>query len=335
MPSESIRDTKLGRRMITVPAIFATAVVMVFAVIPLLVIGAIFDLVRGKVRLPTPRVILFGVVYLGWEIFGVTAATVLWFLAGFGTQLHRSAFIRAHRWLQVSWANNLLSAMRMFLRLRVQAEGTDCIAPGPVIVFSRHASMVDTILPAHLITTFGHLDLRYVLKHELLWDPAIDIVASRIPNHFVDRSGKDTAGELAKIGALAAGMGPTESFTIFPEGSRFTPAKRERAIARLDDSDPASAAKARSLTHTMPPRPGGVLTVLDAAPDADVIIVAHTGLEGLAGPKDMWKAAPFRKPVQVQLWRVPRTLVPDDEVGRMEWIFDEWAKVDAWVAARV
>jgi len=334
MPSESLRETPLGRRLITVPAILATAVVAVFAVLPLLLVAVVFDLLRGKPRMPTPRVILFGVVYLGWEVFGVTSGAVLWVLSGFGTQLHRSLFVRIHRWLQVSWANSLLGALKTFMGLRLQVEGTECIAPGPVIVFSRHASMVDTILPAHLLTAFGHLDLRYVLKHELLWDPAIDIIANRIPNHFVDRSGRDTATELREIGDLAAGMGPDESFTIFPEGSRFTPAKREKAIARLEESDPETARRAKALTHTMPPRSGGVLTVLSAAPEADVLIVAHTGLEGLAGPKDMWKAAPFRKPVQVQLWRVPRSEIPTDDAGRMDWIFGEWAKVDAWVTAR-
>ncbi len=334
MPSENLRETKLGRRMITVPAILATAVLAVFLFIPLVVVAAVFDLLRGKPRLPSVRVVLFGVYYLGWEVFGVVSGVVLWVLSGFGTQLHRPQFIKIHRWLQVSWANSLLNSLKRFMGLKVEVEGTECIAPGPVIVFSRHASMVDTILPAHLLTAFGGLNLRYVLKHELLWDPAIDIIANRIPNHFVDRSGRDTASELRQIGELASGMGPDESFTIFPEGSRFTPAKREKAIARLEESDPETAAKAKALTHTMPPRAGGVLTVLRSAPEADVLIVAHTGLEGLNGPKEMWKAAPFRKPVQIALWRVPRSEIPTDDAGRMEWIFDEWAKVDAWVTAR-
>lgn len=333
MASQSLRETKLGRRLITVPAILGGAAAMVFLAIPILVIGAVFDLLRGKPKLPTVRVALFGIVYLAWEVFGVLSGVVLWFASGFGLLLGQPPFIRAHRWLQVAWANNLLNSLRRFLGLRLDVTGAECCSPGPVIVFSRHASMVDTLLPAHLLTTHGGLDLRYVLKHELLWDPAIDIIASRIPNHFVDRSGKDTAAELQKIGALAGGMADTESFTIFPEGSRYTPSKRERAIERLEETDPVLAERAKRLTNTMPPRRGGVLTVLGAADEADVIIVAHTGLEGMNGPKEMWKAAPFRRTVQVEMWRVPRSEIPEDDAGRMDWIFDEWEKVDAWVTA--
>ena len=35
------------------------------------------------------------------------------------------------------------------------------------------------------------------------------------------------------------------------------------------------------MTHVLAPRPGGLLAALDAAPDADVVLVAHTGLDHL------------------------------------------------------
>lgn len=328
-----MQQSPLMRRAVTVPAVLIAAVLVIPSMILIAPISVIVDLVRGRPRLPTLRVALFGTFYLAWEVMAVLAAGVLWVLSGFGLLLGRKVFVQLHRRLQVGWANSLLGALRVFLSMNLSIDGTEAAVGGPAIVFGRHASMVDTLLPAHIMSTYGHLDLRYVLKQELRWDPAVDIIGSRIPNHFVDRSGNDTAAELAKIGELAAGMSPTECFTIFPEGSRFTEEKRTRAIERLDESDPDLAARARALTNTMPPRPGGVLTVLRSAPSTDVVIIAHTGLEGLAGVKDMWRAAPFRRPILVEAWRIPAAEIPEGDEARVDWIYGVWAQVDAWVAA--
>ncbi len=329
--ANSFRDTPLGRRSVSVPIVFVAALVLIPGSIVILPLAALFDVLRGRIRLPTVRVLLFGLVYLAWEVIAVTSAVALWVASGFGRLLGRRAFIQVHRRIQVSWANSLIGAMRRFLRLNLVIDGAECLAPGPVVVFCRHASIIDTLLPAHVLSTAGGLDLRYVLKHELLWDPALDIVGNRIPNHFVDRSGQNTRAELDKIGALASGMDANESFTIFPEGSRYTESKRARAIEKLRETDPELAVRAESLERTMPPRVGGVLTILAATPDTDVVIIAHTGLEGLAGVLDLWRVVPFRRPVQVTMWRVPRSQIPADDAGRIDWIYSEWARVDRWI----
>ena len=41
------------------------------------------------------------------------------------------------------------------------------------------------------------------------------------------------------------------------------------------------ADRAEQMTHVLAPRPGGLLAALDAAPEADVLLVAHTGLDHL------------------------------------------------------
>ena len=41
------------------------------------------------------------------------------------------------------------------------------------------------------------------------------------------------------------------------------------------------ARRAEELTHVLAPRPGGFIAALDGAPDADVVLVAHTGLDHL------------------------------------------------------
>jgi hypothetical protein len=82
----------------------------------------------------------------------------------------------------------------------------------------------------------------------------------------------------------------------------------------------------------MPPRTGGPIAALQEAPaNADVVFVAHTGLEGLAGPKDMWKVVPFRHPVRVGIWRVSRSEVPSDPEAALAWLYERWSEVDTWI----
>jgi 1-acyl-sn-glycerol-3-phosphate acyltransferase len=205
------------------------------------------------------------------------------------------------------------------------------MTPGPMVCFARHASLVDTLIPIQVFSAHD-ITCRYVLKSELLWDPALDIIGQRFPNYFVDRSGRNTAAELANLSELAAGMSDDEAFVIFPEGSRFTPEKRARAVEKLRDSDPELGALADKLTQTMPPRAGGPMAGVDGCPRADIVVMAHTGLEGLASLKSLIRSAPFRRPVEVECWRIPRSEVPEGVEERREWLFRTWGRVDDWVA---
>ena len=131
----------------------------------------------------------------------------------------------------------VLLAVRVLFRLRLEVTGDDAVAPGPVIVLIRHASIVDNLLPANLITRPHRIRLRYVLKRELLADPCLDVAGRRLPNYFV-RRGTGEAQEVERVRALAHGLGADEGVLIYPEGTRFTPERRARAIARIGERDP-------------------------------------------------------------------------------------------------
>ena len=224
----------------------------------------------------------------------------------------------------------LLQLLEAVLGLRFSIEGLEELRPGPVIVFGRHVSLVDTLFPALALGDCG-LSLRYVLKRELQMVPLLDVVGHRLPNYFADRSGTDTERELAALSALATGLQADDSVVIFPEGTRGTDAKRARAVERLGERHPELVEQAASLVHTMPPRWGGAFALLDAAPDADVVVFVHYGLDGLRGLRSILAALPFRRPVTVELWRIPRAEIPDDRDARRRWLFDLWTRVDAWV----
>lgn len=317
--------------MISIPGVVIGFVVVVPALVVLLPVALVWDLARRR-NLPTVRMLLYGTAYLGWEVVASAASGALWIAAGFGRFVDRGWSQRAHTRLQSAWVASLLGLAERILKLRVEVHGADVLRDGPIALLSRHASMVDTLIPAKLLFDAG-MTLRYVLKEELLWDPALDLVGHRLPNYFVDRSGTNTDAELAAISALAAGAGEAEAVVIFPEGTRWSPAKQQSAVARVAERDPERGERVAGRRHTLPPRPSGTIAVLRGSPGADPVVMAHTGLEGLAGPKDALRMVPFRHPVTVQLWRVPRAELPDDDAGLGRWLDDQWQRVDDWVAA--
>ena len=92
------------------------------------------------------------------------------------------------------------------------------------------------------------------------------------------------------------------------------------------------AERAEALTHVMAPHPGGVHAALRAS-DADVVFVAHTGLERLVTLGDIWQALPMDKRITMRAWRVPRAEVPDDLDAQAAWLFDWFARIDRWIGA--
>ncbi len=122
---------------------------------------------------------------------------------------------------------------------------------------------------------------------------------------------------------------------IFPEGGNFTPARRERAIARLHRLGlHRMAQRATGMMHVLAPRPGGLLAALAAAPQADVVWVAHTGLDDLASVADVWRALPMERAIQMRWWQVPASEVPRDPDTQIEWLFAWWERIDTWIAAQ-
>ena len=93
------------------------------------------------------------------------------------------------------------------------------------------------------------------------------------------------------------------------------------------------ALRAERMRHVLAPQPGGMLAALDAAPDAGVIFVAHTGLDRMLTVADVWRELPMDKRIVMRFWSVPPEEVPTGRQERIDWLFDWWARIDAWIAA--
>jgi 1-acyl-sn-glycerol-3-phosphate acyltransferase len=328
------RATTLKRRLRAIVPL-VVAFVVVTALLPVLVlVGLAVDLVRriaSSVPPTAARLALFLWVYLAAEVSGLAALAAVW-VAGLGGR--RGEWMRDATWrVQQLWAGTLFGAVRLLFGVRVVVEGGDAISPGPVLVLIRHASIIDNLLPANVVSRPHGIRLRYVLKRELLTDPCLDVAGRRLPNYFV-RRGTGEAVEVARVRALAEGLGSEDGVLIYPEGTRFSPERRERAIARIAERDAALADRARRIRHLLPPRLGGVGALLDGAPDADVVVIVHHGFDGLRLISDVWRGGLVRLSVRVRATRVPHSEVPDRGAERTRWLYDLWQEMDDWLEAQ-
>jgi 1-acyl-sn-glycerol-3-phosphate acyltransferase len=313
--------TALKRRAVTIPAVVLAAALLL-ALLPLwLPIAALIDLARGRLRLPTVRLLAFAVCWTLLEISGVGIALILW-IAG------QRRNHRAHYALQRWWAARLMGALRLTTGIRIEAADAACLSPGPVIMLCRHASLADSLLSAWLITSGARMNPRYVLKRELLFDPCLDIVGNRLPNHFLDRSATDSSVELDALEQLAAGLLDDQVAVIFPEGTRSSPKKRTRALEKISERDPERGQRLRDLQHLLPPRPAGSQAMLRGCPRADVVLAWHVGFDGLDTFGGILRHLGRRpRPVQFHAHRVARGDVPDGD-RFIRWLDDAWLQAD-------
>jgi 1-acyl-sn-glycerol-3-phosphate acyltransferase len=291
-----------------------------------IMLGLFWDVASGRLRkLSATRVALLLPCTLLIECVGLVALGLV-FVFTLGAPTRRAS---ATWRVQQTYTRAHLFAVSRAFSLRFEVEGDALAAEGPLLVFIRHASLLDVLLPGAFLAAKHNLHLRYVLKRELLMEPCLDIAGHWLPNHFVARDGADTARELSAIRALAEGMQRNDGVLLYPEGTFFSEAKRERAIAQASDAD--ARAHAESLTHLLPCRPGGANTLLDAAPNADVLFVGHVGFDGLRTVSQIARGDLVGRTIRLRYWRVPASQIPRDAAARTDWLRAQWLMIDAWV----
>lgn len=314
------------RRLVTITGV-VLALVLVTALLPaLLLAGLIFDLVRRLTKgtpLMAVRILLFSWVYLLGETWGLAVLAIT------ATLPHRRAVAATYR-LQESWAAWNFRAVRFIFGLHFTVSGQDQLDPGPIILVSRHASLIDTLLPSWFVARARDFKLRYVLKKELLLDPALDIAGNRLPNHFVDREAGDSEPDLESIRDLGSDLGADEGVLIYPEGTRYSDEKRDRYTRRFLTKSGRVASIGAGLRSVLPPRPGGTLALLEGS-SADIVVLMHKGLEGFAHVKDMWKGGIVDSEISVLFRRIARSDIPVERSDRVIWLFEVWREIDDWV----
>ena len=217
------------------------------------------------------------------------------------------AFQRAHYVVAGRFLRVLFWQARWTLRLSIDVVGTDpdTALPGrPELVLCRHAGPGDSFILIHALVNWFHREPRIVLKdtppvgpgHRRAAQPAAQ------PVHRA-RPGRPGLGGAAD---RAPGHRPRRRRRLrdLPGGRQLhpaPPAAGDRPAARARPGADGACAPSGCSTCS-PPQPGGLLAALDAAPDAGVIFVAHTGLDRMLTVADVWRELPMDKRIVMRFW---------------------------------
>ncbi|MGZ4494208.1 MAG: 1-acyl-sn-glycerol-3-phosphate acyltransferase [Nocardioides sp.] len=321
----------LFQRVVVAPALIGLTV-LAYATIPVWVLAAavLSPVVPGRLR--PLRLLSLAMMHLTLESLMLVELFGLWVASGFGVFIRRPFFERIHYDLVQAYLVIFFREARRVARLKIVTEGEppDAFPGDPLVVCCRHAGPGDSFTLMYALMHWYGREPRVVLKDTLSWDPAIGVILHRLPSRFISPAGGEGLEE--QVGALARGLDHNDAFVIFPEGGNFTPARRQRAIDKLRRLGlEAMARRAEKMENVLAPRPGGLLAALDAAPDADVVLVAHTGLDHLLTVGDIWRELPMDKQIIMRWWRVPRAEIPDEREARIDWLFAWWERIDTWV----
>ena len=314
------------RRPLTVGGVALAALLLLVLSPVWFIVASVLDLVTGRRRLPTTRLLAFALLWTWLEMCGVVASVVLW-------SIGRSRDQRANYALQRWWAARLIGSLRRSCGFAIEVRGADALGDAPLVVLGRHASLGDALVSAWALGSHAGRLPRYVLKKELSLDPCLDIVGRRLPNYFVDRSSAAVSRELDGIAALATELGTDDVAVIFPEGTRANDRKRTSSIERMRDRDPARAQQMSALQHLLPPKPAGARALVEAAVGADVALMWHIGFDGLDTFGRIRRRLAAGAPhAEVVFELHPRATVPEGEAF-VSWLDERWLDLDRKVAA--
>ncbi len=338
---------RLVRRIVLAPLEIVVAVAVAL-LSPLLAVATLVVGLAGRVRpgaTPRPslrglRLLAFAIVWLGAEVAALFMSLGLWIASGFGGRLRTEPYQSRHYAIMRWYLDLVFAGAARTFGLRVEVDEPDpkeraARLARPVIVLSRHAGPGDSFLLVHqLLSVYGRRP-RIVMKATMQLDPGVDVVANRLPNVFIQRRRVGEKLFTEQIRRLASGLDRKGALVIFPEGGNWTPGRWQRGIRRLERAGRRDlAARARQMPNLLPPRPGGALAAIAACPAADVIFVAHAGLDRLVSVGDIWRSLPMGHIVRAKWWRVPVDEVPRSagHEAQVLWLYEWWKRIDAWVS---
>ena len=328
----ALLDKNVGRRLTLVPLTYLTAFVLVVTLPVTIVVGGMWDIVRGKRRLPTIRLVFLLTGGFLIESAGIVVSFGAWLVTGFGKLGSEQWRWHCHRAFMGGYTNAVLTLIGRVIGTSIEWRDHADLSAGPVVLLARHTSFFDAVIPATVMSRRSSLLAHHVVTHGLRYSPCIDIVGHRFPNRFIKRTPGEGSRELPHIEQIGSVLDHRSGAIIFPEGTFRNPDRFARSIRRIGRRDPELAARAEQLEHVLPPRASGTFALLQGAPDADVVICANTGLESFGSIADIVNGLWSDRPIIIETWRIPRSDIPETEEAFNAWLFDQYVKIDQWVA---
>ncbi|HSP38001.1 MAG TPA: hypothetical protein VLR26_09625 [Frankiaceae bacterium] len=322
--------------------LFVALLVVSVLLLPVLFLIALVASLPMQGNYRAVRLLFFFLTYLVFEIVALLVTFGTWVASGFGWKIRSLRFQLMHYGILRRGFVALVRVARRLFKLEIEIDEAswsplDDGSPGSqnaMIVAARHAGPGESVLLIETLMNRDHLRKpRMVAKDLLQLDPAIDVLFNRIPNRFINPTpgshGSDVEQEIA---SLADGLTDTDALLIFPEGGNFTDRRRAKAIERLRGYGLESMAqRAEGMATVLAPKPGGLYAAHRAAPQADMIFVAHTGIEHLSTVGDIWHGLPQDKMLRLRWSFIPAAEIPDDEDEFVDWLYDWWADIDRWI----
>ncbi|MDG2300177.1 MAG: 1-acyl-sn-glycerol-3-phosphate acyltransferase [Acidimicrobiales bacterium] len=268
--------------------------------------------------------------YLLLECLGVLSAGTLWILSGGGLLKNARWMQRLHGKVQYRWTSGLLFGAKIFLNANINFPDCSPLRSGPMIIISQHRSFFDACIPSVLIgKAKGRIVLRHVLKSELLLSPSLDLFGHRLPNYFVTRKSPNSDKEISAIRSLGLGL-DSDACVIFPEGTFYSKRRFAASLAEIEKTDRERLLRVQKLRHVLPIRTGGILALLDATPDADLVVIGHSGFERFSSFQDIFRNVPFTSPINITLKRIPHREMPANDNDRVKFLDEQWLDIDLW-----
>ena len=268
--------------------------------------------------------------YLLLECLGVFSAGALWILSGGGLLKNVRWMQRLHGKVQYRWTSGLLFGAKIFLNANIDFPDCSSLRSGPMIIISQHRSFFDACLPSVLVgKAKGTLVLRHVLKSELLLSPSLDLFGHRLPNYFVTRKSSNRDQEINAIRSLGIGL-DGDACVIFPEGTFYSQRRFASSLFEIEKTDNERFLRVQNLRHILPIRPGGILALLDATADTDLVVIGHSGFERFSSFRDIFRNVPFTSPIKITLKRIAHTEIPGNDKDRVRFLDEQWQSIDLW-----
>ena len=320
------------RRLTSIPILFALLIVYTTLLPLILCFTILFDILKTN-RLAATRCAIMLFFYIGLSNYCLSVSIALWVLFGVWLPANNSFYLKLNFKLQWFWARMLLLVGFTLYGLKLDVQGIEALKEGPYLLFMRHSSLADALLPANLASrNYGTL-LRYVLKKEMLWEPCFDVVGNRIPNYFVDRNASNNETEIDNVGKLGTDLSANEGVVIYPEGTRFSTKKRQALLDKCaNNANPELLKRVEHYTHVLPPRFGGPLKLLERASPTDVVFMAHYGLDKATHFADLLAGRVVGSKISIRLWRVSATEIPSEDEKIKAWLDEQWSTVNTFIA---
>jgi len=311
------------RRLISIPSYLIVTIALTASaplIVPTMAIVSLFPKTKGALR-----TFFFILGYLWCDVLGICMAT--WLRLRWSDPAKR---FQPNFKLQCKIINSLAFLAIKLYKLNMVVLNPSVFNSGPAIIMPRHASIADTLIPFVYAAIPHDTHLRYILKKELLIDPIFDILGNQLPNYFVDRTGQDTETATSAISELVGTLHKDEGLVIYPEGSRFS-IKKKTALRKKHASNPDLMQQLDRWPNLLPPRLSGTMAVLKHNPGLDLVFCAHTGFEGSSHFGSLVNGSWIGATVQIKFWRIPFTEIPNEEMDRKNFFFQQWDAMEKQV----